>query len=116
MTLPGPLAAGASTSVTIALAITNNAIGEFINRAEISAASDDSGTPRPDKDSSADADPNNDGPPVDDETGNTGGDEDDADFASVRLVLAVPVNQALALVLLALLLLGLGWRQRRLVR
>ncbi len=111
-TIAGPLAPGASTSVTIALRIVNNNFLAFINLAEISAATDAGGTPRPDKDSLPDNDPGNDGPPVDDETGNLGGDEDDQDPQGVTLATNVPALNVLGLLALALAMLCVGAQRR----
>lgn len=91
-TVAGPLAPGGSTSVTLALRILNTAVpGALRNVAEISAAQDSSGQPVPsilDRDSDPDGNAAND-PEVDDEIGNLGGDEDDADPASVNLGFAL---------------------------
>lgn len=112
-TIAGPLAAGASTSVTIALRIVNSSLPTFLNIAEISSATDTGGTPRTDKDSQPDNDPGNDGPPVDDETGNIGGDEDDQDPQGVVLPREVPTLRMFGVLTLALLLLCIGILQRR---
>ena len=100
-TIAGPLAAGASTSVTILLRVQPAALSPLVNRAEIGGADDDgdaSNTPPTDIDSTPDGDPGNDAggtpnTPSDDATGGNGsgtpgdgdpnGDEDDADPASI---------------------------------
>ncbi|MBL8297949.1 MAG: DUF11 domain-containing protein [Rhodanobacteraceae bacterium] len=102
-TIPGPLAPGASTLITIRLRIQPTAVSPLVNRAEIAAADDDSNpntTPLPDIDSTPDSDPANDpGGAVDtpsdnaidgNGTGIRGGtdpatDEDDADPVQIVL-------------------------------
>ncbi|MEZ5380927.1 MAG: SdrD B-like domain-containing protein [Microthrixaceae bacterium] len=80
MTIPGPLAVGASTPITINLLITG-AAARWDNMAEISRALDGGGNAVTDEDSTPDTDPGD--PLVDDEIDNGGGDEDDHDIASV---------------------------------
>jgi uncharacterized repeat protein (TIGR01451 family) len=100
-TIAGPLAAGASTTVTISLRVQTGAVSPLVNRAEIGSADDDGNpnTPPPlDVDSTPDSSPGNDaggnpGTPSDDATGGNGSgtpggtdpatDEDDADPASI---------------------------------
>jgi uncharacterized repeat protein (TIGR01451 family) len=83
-TIAGPLAPGASTTVTINLTVRPSAAdGAFDNLAEISEATDDRGVTRTDVDSNPDDDATND-ELVDDVIDNEGGDEDDHDIASVR--------------------------------
>lgn len=112
-TIPGPLAPGASASVTIALRIVDNSLLSYVNLAEISDATDGVGTPRTDKDSLPDGDPGNDGPPVDDETDNEGGDEDDQDPQGVLLPTEVPVFGPTGLMLLAMAIMWIGAAVRR---
>ncbi len=84
-TISGPLAPGASTTVTIQLSVTpSTADGAYDNLAEISAATDDLGVVRADIDSAPDADATDDRlvDDVIDDDGTT--DEDDHDIASVR--------------------------------
>jgi uncharacterized repeat protein (TIGR01451 family) len=99
--IAGPLAPGASTTLSILLRVQAGAVSPLVNRAEIGAADDDgdgSNTPPGDVDSTPDNDPSNDagggsGTPADDATGGNGsgtpgdgdaaGDEDDADPAEV---------------------------------
>jgi large repetitive protein len=114
-TLAGPLAPGSSIQTTIALRLTNMALpGELRNLAEISSAEDSQGQPVPlilDRDSDPDGNPDND-VEVDDEIGNAGGDEDDADSAIVILpVTPIPALNPLGLLLLSLTLLGLAMRR-----
>ncbi len=100
-TIAGPLAPGASTTVTILLRIQPAAVSPLVNRAEIGSADDDgnAGTPPPiDVDSTPDGNSNNDpggapGTPSDDSTGGNGTgtpggtdpatDEDDSDPAQI---------------------------------
>jgi|GEM_PF-2128844 len=79
--LAGPLAPSASDSVNITFTIGANVSGSLENFAEISAASDDQGTPRDDVDSAADNDPSNDGPSEDNALDGQNDDEDDHDGA-----------------------------------
>ena len=107
-TIAGPLAPGASTQVTLTVRVQNTALaGELRNVAEISSAQDNQGQPVPsilDRDSDPDGDAGND-TEVDDEIGNAGGDEDDADPAVVILAFEpIPTLGGGALWLLALLL------------
>lgn len=116
-TLAGPVAAGASVQTTIALRVTNMALpGELRNVAEISAAQDSQGQPVPlilDRDSDPDGDPGND-IEVDDEIGNAGGDEDDADPAIVILpATPIPALNSLGLLLLMLMFGGMALRRLR---
>lgn len=91
-TLPGPLAPGESTTVDITLQLTAAATpGEYDNFAEISQATDDDNEPRVDIDSTPDQDRENDCNPQDDVIDQDGKnnpcteDEDDHDFARVRV-------------------------------
>ncbi|MFN8338096.1 MAG: hypothetical protein U0T36_03675 [Saprospiraceae bacterium] len=95
-TIAGPLAAGASTSVTIVLTLVRNS-GEtaWDNYAEIGGATDTSGNPVSDADSNPDNNPGNDNPvtpgdPNDDNiTGggpSVGQDEDDHDPAAPNII------------------------------
>ncbi len=90
-TIPGPLAAGDSATLTIVTTVADEIPdGDLVNYAEIVSALDEGGDPRPDIDSTPDADPGNDNggdPLVDDNvTNNDGGDEDDHDPAVVPVV------------------------------
>jgi uncharacterized repeat protein (TIGR01451 family) len=114
-TIAGPLLPGASVAVTVQMRVNASALpGEIRNVAEISAAEDSAGQPLPsilDRDSDADGDAGND-VEVDDEIGNAGGDEDDADPAVVNVFAApIPALGGNALLLLALLLFAVGWRR-----
>ena len=98
ITLPGPLAAGATETVSITFTVDLTAVGTIVNVAEITSADDDGdpGTPAPiDVDSVPDDDQANDNQPVapndatDDEVGEdglNGGDEDDHDLAGVTII------------------------------
>jgi uncharacterized repeat protein (TIGR01451 family) len=92
-TISGPLLPGASTSVTLALRITNVGFGQFINFAQIASAADDGGNPVRDIDSIPDDGEN---------------DQDDNDSVTVFVPIGVPANAAWAMLLLALAMLGLG--------
>jgi len=81
----GPLAPGASVTVTISFTIDANSTGRMINIAEISGANGPDGEPRDDIDSTADGDGGNDGPVTDDATNNENGDEDDHDIAELNI-------------------------------
>ena len=83
-TIAGPIAAGTSTTVSIELTIDcAPPAGTFDNTAEIADAEDVNGNNPPDSDSSADDNPNNEGPVSDDVTDGSNGDEDDSDPASI---------------------------------
>lgn len=91
-TIPGPLAAGTSTTKVLRLQVATNYYGsQLTNNAEISSADDDGNpaTPPPtDVDSTPDTNPGNDGTPKDDVTNedrktNPNNDEDDHDPALV---------------------------------
>lgn len=82
-TLAGPIAPGASAQVGLRLVVVDLSRPQFINRAEIAEARDDSGVLRIDRDSTPDDQIGNDGVPVDDAIDNSDGDEDDSDFATV---------------------------------
>jgi len=78
-TLAGPLAAGSSIQIPLALEVNLTATaGATQNIAEIQSAEDPNGDNPADNDSTPDNDPTND-PTVDDEINNGGGDEDDSD-------------------------------------
>jgi len=79
-TIPGPLAAGESTSVQVSYTLSPDAApGSFENIAEIGGASDGDGNPVDDVDSTPDDDPNNDPD-----------DEDDNDNEVFELVCETP--------------------------
>ncbi|MEM9302343.1 MAG: SdrD B-like domain-containing protein [Pseudomonadota bacterium] len=98
--IDGPLAAGDSLTVDIALLVGPDAATDSVNVAEIGTFEDPNGTTPPDVDSVPDVDPGNDpggeaGTPADDETGGDGtgssggdpdGDEDDSDPAGVEVI------------------------------
>ena len=111
-TIPGPLLPGTSTSVDIVLRVTTSS-DVLTNAAEISVVTDGNGNPIRDKDSDPDGNPGNDGSPIDDETGNVGGDEDDADFATVSVMTQIPTNNAFGLLLMIVMLGLLGSRRLR---
>jgi uncharacterized repeat protein (TIGR01451 family) len=92
-TIAGPLAPGASTSVTIALRIVGVGLGQFVNFAQITAATDDGGNPVRDIDSIPDDGEN---------------DQDDNGSIIVFVPIGVPVGSAWALLLLALAMLWMG--------
>jgi len=80
--VPGPIVAGANTTVEITLTVQAGATGsDLVNVGEISNAEDEDGETPPDTDSTPDN--NNDDPSVDGVTDGTGGDEDDHDPATV---------------------------------
>jgi len=110
--LPGVLAAGTSTIVTIRLRVSPAASGTLVNVAEISSATDGAGNPRRDIDSVPDGNPDNEGTPRDDELGNLDGDQDDSDPAPIGLngdpPAAIPTLAPGMLALLALLFAVLG--------
>ncbi len=117
--IAGPLAAGASAAISLFATVDSDATGQLINTAEIALANDSSGQPGNDIDSDPDTDPNNDGPLVDDVIDNSGGDEDDADPASVTVQIApppppltIPSNNGYALLALLLLIGWSTWRRR----
>lgn len=103
--IPGPLAAGASTTVDVVMTASFNT-GSRTNVVEITSATDGSGNPRRDKDSDPDAIPNNDGNLIDDELLNGGGDEDDMDIATVSVLVQVPTLNLLGMMLMIALF---GW-------
>ena len=112
--IAGPLAPGASIQLPIRLTLIQAISGTATNLAEISIANDENGNPIRDIDSDPDADPENDGPPVDDAIDNQGQDEDDADFASVTIAIGIPTLNTFGL-LAMILLLGV-FASRQLVR
>jgi len=86
ITIAGPIAPGASTTVEITYGLDPSAApGSLTNIAEIESAQDGDGNPTNDVDSNPDNDPNNDNT-VDDVIDNSGGDEDDNDIAVVELI------------------------------
>ena len=122
--IAGPLAPGASTVITLQATVDNTATGVLRNLAEIALANDSSGLSGNDIDSTPDTDPNNDGAEVDDEIDNGGGDQDDADPASVTVQVAppppppppvtvrIPSSSLWSLAVLMLLVGWVAWRQR----
>jgi len=90
-TIPGPLAPGASTKVTITLrADATCTVGGYSNAAEINSAQDWQGQPTSDVDSLADSDSTNDGVAQNDvvdgnRKANPDSDEDDADFETLQV-------------------------------
>lgn len=106
------LAAGASIDVDITLGLVSPVNNPMVNRAEITAAEDSTGNTPPDRDSTPDPTPDNDGEEVDDDTSNTNGDEDDADPAELGVLLDVPVP-TLGVWGLLLLIVVMGWLGRR---
>jgi uncharacterized repeat protein (TIGR01451 family) len=92
-TIAGPLAPGASTSVTIALRVASNLVASFVNRAEIRDARDDGNNPLTDIDSV----------PNDDVDG-----QDDIDEVSVQQPISIPAGGPAGWLLLGLLLLAGG--------
>lgn len=90
LTIPGPLAPGASTSVNIILrAGATVAVGPYVNSAEIMAAVDATQSNIRDRDSIPDANATND-TWVDDVIDGADADEDDQDYASLTVALVVP--------------------------
>jgi gliding motility-associated-like protein/uncharacterized repeat protein (TIGR01451 family) len=90
----GPLAAGASTSVTITLTVNANFTGtNLTNMAEINGADNDTdpsnGSPL-DDDSTPNNNPNDDVVGGNDVTNNMNGDEDDSDIAIITVIPNVP--------------------------
>lgn len=84
-TVPGPLAPGASVQLTVNLLVGASATeAQLINRAEISAFTDNAGLAVADGDSTPDTNPDNDTPGADDDIGGLN-DSDDADPAPVFL-------------------------------
>ena len=59
--------------------------GAYTNTSEIAGATDENGDPQDDIDSTADSDPDNEGPVSDNDTDGTGGDEDDSDIAVIEI-------------------------------
>ena len=99
-TIAGPLLPGASTSVTIALRIVNVGFGQFVNFAQIASATDDGGNPVRD---------------IDSIPGDGENSQDDNGSVTVFVPIGVPVDSAWAMALLALamMLLGVGATRRR---
>ena len=81
-----PLAAGASTDITITLTATTATPGDSVNWAEISADDGDDVDSTPDTDPADDNQPGGPGDPTDDVIDNTAGDSDDHDPAGVQIV------------------------------
>jgi large repetitive protein len=83
------IAAGSESTVSITFKISSTFTGTSItNNSEISSVKGPNGEVLSDLDSTPDANPNNDGLAKDDvvnENGNTGGDEDDSDFAVIEV-------------------------------
>jgi uncharacterized repeat protein (TIGR01451 family) len=111
ITVAGPLAPGDSIELPLRLSLAQAYGGTIINSAEISDARDGSGNPIRDKDSDPDANPDNDGPPVDDAIDNQGQDEDDADFASLGIAVGIPSLNLFGLLALIAVLLLFGTRR-----
>lgn len=95
VTLAGPLAAGAATTVDLVLTAPANVTGVFTNSAEIASATDITGTPQSDVDSTPDDQdgntPGEDPNLEDDQMGEDGkntpdGDEDDHDIGVVTIM------------------------------
>ncbi|MEL6894173.1 MAG: SdrD B-like domain-containing protein, partial [Actinomycetota bacterium] len=86
ITIAGPLAPGASTSVDLVARIGDDVVGELVNAAEITEAEDENDIPRDDVDSEPNDDPSDDDDPVDDEIDNGGGDEDDHDIERFEIL------------------------------
>jgi hypothetical protein len=109
------LAAGASIDIDITLGLVSPVSIPMVNRAEITSAQDSSGDTPPDRDSTPDPTPDNDGSEVDDDTANTNGDEDDADPAVLGVIIEkpVPAMDAAGLLLLALAMFWMGRRGLR---
>jgi uncharacterized repeat protein (TIGR01451 family) len=99
-TITGPLAPGASTSITIGLRVASNLVATFVNRAEIRDARDDGNDPLADIDSF----------PDDDVDG-----QDDIDRVTVTQPISIPAGGPAGWMLLGLLLLlgGVRAAQRR---
>ncbi|MBK8285409.1 MAG: DUF11 domain-containing protein [Ahniella sp.] len=115
ITIPGPLAAGASIDIPITVQVTPNALAgiPILNVAEIVEATDPVGVVRPDKDSTPDGNGGNDGTPIDDETSNGDNDEDDQDFAGVLVPNTIPTLDHFGLLILLTLLTLLAHRKMR---
>jgi uncharacterized repeat protein (TIGR01451 family) len=84
ITIAGPIAAGASTSVDVTMRVAATATGSLTNAAEVSSFTDTTGTPKTDKDSTPDIIKDNDGTPIDDAIDNPN-DEDDHDISTITL-------------------------------
>jgi len=82
--IPGPLAPGGSTTITITFTIDPGVSGDLTNWSEISEAEDDAGNDRDDIDSDDDGVFGNDGDFTDDATDDPN-DEDDSDPASITV-------------------------------
>jgi uncharacterized repeat protein (TIGR01451 family) len=102
-TIAGPIAPGASASVTLIAQVTDDISGGVTNLVEIASFLDRDGLPGIDVDSSPDTNPFND--PV---------DEDDVSRVGINLpVVSIPVDNPFALLMLVLGLLWLSTRQLR---
>lgn len=86
-TIPQILAPGDSVILKLSVRLTSTAPlnSAILNRAEISAATDDKGLSVTDRDSTMDNNPSNDGPATDDMINGENADQDDADFASISV-------------------------------
>jgi len=85
-TIPGPIAGGTSTSVTITCTVDPSfTSGDLTNYAEIASAEDENGEEQDDVDSTPDSTDNNDGLVTDDAIDGENGDEDDHDPAVVSV-------------------------------
>ncbi len=82
--IAGPVPPSGAALVPVTLQV-GNFDGTAINMAEIVSAEDEEGMTTNDIDSSADANPNNDGEVIDGATNNEAGDEDDSDLAAITL-------------------------------
>jgi len=83
--ITGPIAPGASESVTLTATVASGMSGTLENFAEIAEAEDADGSVRDDVDSRPDTNVGNDGPITDDALLGENGDEDDSDIATVDL-------------------------------
>jgi len=84
-TIPGPVLAGDSTTVSISFTIAPGVDGPLENVAEIESAEDTTGEERDDNDSTPDGTNGNDGPHDDNTTNGDNGDEDDTDPAGITV-------------------------------
>ena len=81
-----PLEPGESITVSMDVTmISCSGGGAYRNSAEIAGSTDEDGNPQDDSDSTPDDDPTNDGPMEDNATDGTNGDEDDSDFAEIKI-------------------------------
>jgi len=79
--IPGPITAGSDILISITLAVPETTVGGFTNVAEISEARGSTGDLQTDVDSTANNDPSDDPPVIDDAVDGEAGDEDDHDIA-----------------------------------